>query len=101
MTSLRIVVVFLEAPIPFGNAAARWYFVLLRELVARGHRVTAFAACCKPSEMDEARKLFPASQYDLRLYPFPVRSGLRAKIETFRRPFSYMFSDELKRDLEA
>jgi len=33
-----------EAPVPFGNAAARWYYVLLRELVARGHRVTAFAA---------------------------------------------------------
>jgi glycosyltransferase involved in cell wall biosynthesis len=101
MTSLRIIVVFLEAPIPFGNAAARWYFVLLRELAARGHRVTAFAACSKPKEMDEARKLFPAPQYDLRLYPFPVRTGLRAKIETFRRPFSYMFSAELKRDLDA
>jgi polysaccharide biosynthesis protein PslH len=90
-----------EAPVPFGNAAARWFYVLLRELVARGHRVTAFAACSKPAEMDEARKLFPAPQYDLRLYPFPVRKGLAAKFATFRWPYSYMFSPELKRDLEA
>ena len=101
MKPLRIVVVFLEAPIPFGNAAARWYYVLLRELVARGHRVTAFAACSKEREMDEARRLFPAPEYDLRLYPLPVRSGLRAKVETIRRPYSYMFSAELKRDLET
>lgn len=101
MTPLRIVVVLLEAPIPFGNAAARWYYVLLRELVARDHRVTAFSACSKAAEMDEARRVFPAPQYDLRLYPFPQRGGLRAKLETLRRPYSYMFSAELKRDLEA
>jgi polysaccharide biosynthesis protein PslH len=95
------VIVFLEAPVPFGNAAARWYYVLLRELVARGHRVTAFAACSKLREIDEARKLFPAPEYDLRPYLFPVRAGLSAKFETLRRPYSYMFSDELKRDLEA
>ena len=35
MTPLRIVIVILEAPVPFGNAAARWFYVLLRELVAR------------------------------------------------------------------
>jgi glycosyltransferase involved in cell wall biosynthesis len=101
MTPLRIVVVMIEAPVPFGNAATRWFYVLLRELVARGHRVTAFAACSKPSEMDEARRVFPAPEYDLRLYPFPARSGLRAKLDTLRRPYSYMFSDELKRDLDA
>ena len=101
MKPLRIVLVMLEAPIPFGNAAARWYYVLLRELVARGHRVTAFAACSKESEMAEARRVFPAPEYDVRLYPLPVRKGLRAKLETLRRPFSYIFSDELKRDLNT
>ena len=29
-------------PLPFGNAAARWYYVLLKGLVARGHKDTAF-----------------------------------------------------------
>jgi polysaccharide biosynthesis protein PslH len=100
VTSLRIVLVMIEAPVPFGNAAARWFYVLLRELVARGHRVTAFAACSKASEMEEARRLFPKPEYDLRLYPHPVRSGLLAKFATLLRPYSYMFSDELKGDLK-
>jgi len=97
---LRVVVVTVEAPVPFGNAAARWYYVLLRELAARGHRVACFSACSKPAEMDEARRLFPAPEYDLRLYAFPAR-GLRSKFETLRRPYSYMFSADLRRDLEA
>src|SRR5690242_20338063 len=90
-----------EAPVPFGNAAARWFYVLLKELVSRGHRVTALAACSKSSEMDEARTRFPAPEYDLRVYPFPQRSGIGSKLETLRRPYSYMFSHEMKRDLEA
>ncbi len=98
---LRILLVVLEAPVPFGNAAARWYYVLLRELAARGHRVTCYAACSKASEIDETRRLFPSPAYDVRPYPFPVRSGLRSKLATLRRPYSYMFSADLKRDLEA
>jgi glycosyltransferase involved in cell wall biosynthesis len=91
----------LEAPVPFGNAAARWYYVLLRELVERGHRVTALAACSKSSEIDEARRLFPSPQYDLRLYPFPTRRGIVAKIQTVARPYFYMFSARLMSELEA
>jgi glycosyltransferase involved in cell wall biosynthesis len=101
MRPLRIVILLLEPPVPFGNAAARWYYVLLRELVARGHRVTCFAACSKQSEMDEARRLFPSPDYDLRLYPFPTGRGFWAKFQTLRRPYSYMFSADLRRDLEA
>ena len=101
MRPLRIVIVMLEAPVPFGNAAARWFYVLMRELVARGHRVTAFAACSKSQEIEEASRLFPTPKYDLRLYPFPARHGLRAKLETLRCPYSYMFSDQMKFDLEA
>jgi glycosyltransferase involved in cell wall biosynthesis len=100
MTSLRVVLVMIEPPLPFGNAAARWFYVLLKGLVRRGHRVTAFAACSKPAEIEEAKRLFPAPDYDLRLYHFPERHGLRAKWETWRRPYSYMFSAELQRDLD-
>jgi glycosyltransferase involved in cell wall biosynthesis len=91
----------LEPPLPFGNAAARWYYVLYKELVARGHTVQAFAACAKPEEIPKAAALFPASHYDLKLYPFPHRSGLGAKLETLRRPNSYMFDPELKADFAA
>ena len=97
---MRIVVVMVEAPLPFGNAAARWFYVLLRGLVARGHAVTAFAACSKPHEMAEAARLFPAPDYDLRLYGFPKRGGLRSKLATLRRPYSYPFSDAMRADLD-
>ena len=100
MTPLRVILVMIEPPLPFGNAAARWFYVLLRELVARGHRTTAFAACSRAKEMDEARVLFPAPKYDLRVYPFPHRSGLKAKLEILRRPYSYMFGPDLKADLD-
>lgn len=101
MTSLRLVLVMIEPPLPFGNAAARWFYVLLKGLVDRGHRVTAFAACSKPDEIAQARAHFPAPAFDLRLYPFPARSGWRAKAQTALRPFAYMFSADLKRDLAA
>ena len=101
MQPLRIALVLIEPPLPFGNAAARWFYVLLKGLVGRGHRVTAFAACSKPREIDDARRLFPAPAYDLRLYPFPERGGPRAKWDTLRRPYSYMFGPDIRRDLEA
>lgn len=68
---LRIVIVMIEAPVPFGNAAARWFYVLLNELLACGHTVTAFAACSRTSEIKEVRRLFFAPHFDLRLYPKP------------------------------
>ena len=101
MTGRRIALVLLEAPLPFGDASARWFYVLLRGLVARGHRVTAFAASSRPGEIDRARDLFPAPEYDLRLFPFPTRSGWRAKWATARRPFSYMLGPDLLRELDA
>jgi glycosyltransferase involved in cell wall biosynthesis len=101
MASRRVVMAMIEPPLPFGNAAARWYYVLLKGLVGRGHRVTAFAACSKPREIDEVRALFPAPDYDLRPYPFPPGGGLAAKWRTIRRPYSYMFGPEFRRDLGA
>ena len=101
MRPLRVVLVLVEPPLPFGKAAARWYYVLLKGLVERGHAVTAFAACSRLDEIEEARALFPSPDYDLRLYPFPARSGIAAKLETLRRPYSYMFGETLRRDLEA
>ncbi len=101
MEPLRIVLVFLEAPLPFGNAAARWFYVLLKGLVERGHRVTALAACSKPEEIAKARALFPEAEYDLRLYPVPPGGGWKGKWRTLRRPYSFFFGGDLRRDLET
>src|SRR5262249_46475198 len=40
--------------------------------------------------------------YDLRLYPPSAPRGwLRSKLRTLRRPYSYLFGPDLRRDLEA
>jgi glycosyltransferase involved in cell wall biosynthesis len=101
MPPLRIVLVMIEPPLPFGNAAARWFYVLLKGLVERGHEVTAFAACSKPADIDKARDLFPKPAYDLRLFTFPKRGGLKAKWETLIQPYSYMFGPDLRQELAA
>jgi polysaccharide biosynthesis protein PslH len=97
MKSLRIILVMIEPPLPFGNAAARWFYVLLKGLLERGHQVTAFAACSNPDDIDKAQQLF--LNCDLRCFTHPVRSGLSAKIGTLIRPYSYVFSPELKQQL--
>lgn len=101
MKPLRILLVTFAPPLPFGNAAARWYYVLLKGLVERGHQVTAFAPCSTSADIAKAQAVFPAPQYDLRCYPYPERHGLRAKMETIQQPYSYVFSPELRQDLAA
>lgn len=100
MKSLRIILVINSPPLPFGNADARWYYVLLKGLVEKGHRVTAFAACSKSADISKAQVLFPASEYDLRCYLIPQQKrGLIDKIKTIQQPYSYIFSQELCQDL--
>src|SRR5438132_11189536 len=99
MKSLRILLVLNEAPLPFGHALGRWYSVLLRGLVERGHRVTAYATCANPDDLQRVRELFATPIFDLRLYPFPERKSVWGKLRTLRRPFSYMIHPDLRRDL--
>ena len=87
-----------EPPHPFGNAAARWFYVLLRGLVERGHSVVAFAACSNAEHRKSAQSYFSSPEYDLRCYDFPQRSGLSSKLGTLRQPYSYMFSPEMRND---
>ena len=100
MKPLRISLLMLEPPLPFGSAPSRWYYVLLKGLVERGHQVTAFATSFKSCDLQKAAELFPAPRFSLRCYPHPVRSGLCAKVETLLRPYSYMFSPELRSDFK-
>jgi glycosyltransferase involved in cell wall biosynthesis len=99
MRPLRIALALSGTPLPFGQANGRGFYVLLKGLVERGHRVTVFAPCRTPEEATAAREWFPPGTYDLRLYPYPARAGLRAKWETLRRPHSYPFAPNLLREL--
>ena len=94
---MRILLAMIEPPNPFGNAASRWYYVLFKNLVERGHEVVAFAASSSEKDSDRAKELFPDSNFDLRIFPFPKRQGLGSKIETVLRPYVFMFSKEFLR----
>ncbi|MEP0918818.1 glycosyltransferase family 4 protein [Leptolyngbya sp. DQ-M1] len=85
----KIVLVMTSPPIPFGKADSHWYYVLLKELVDRGHQVSAFVACETPQEIERTQALFPG--YDLQCYLFRPPQGLLGKWQSFRRPYSYMF----------
>jgi glycosyltransferase involved in cell wall biosynthesis len=101
MKSLRILLVLNEAPLPFGHALGRWYSVLLKGLVERGHQVTAYATCANAKDLQETRELFPSPSFDLRPYSFPERKDWWRKLTTLRRPFSYVIHPELRRDLHT
>ncbi len=100
MKKLRIIILLIEPPLPFGNAAARWFYVLLKGLVERGHDVSAFATCSKENEIEKASKLFPKPEFDLRLFPMRTSSTLTQKVTSFIKPFSFKISDALQRDLD-
>ena len=101
MRPRRVILSMIEPPDPFGNPAARWFYVLLKGLVERGHDVTAFATCSRRAEAERARELFPSPAYDLRCYTHSERKGVATKLETLRRPYSYLFGEDLRRDLET
>ncbi len=101
LKKLNIVIVMIEPPLPFGNAAARWFYVLLKGLVERGHQVKAFAVCSKEAEMEKAKKLFPKNVYDLRLYPIRKTSTPLQKIKSLFRPYSFKISEQMQNDLDV
>ena len=101
MNPLRLLLLIPVPPLPFGSAAARWFYVLIKGLVERGHQITVFAVCNTPEEITEVQKLFTTPEYDLRCYLFLKRQSLRSKIKNIQRPYSYIFSPELQQDLNA
>jgi glycosyltransferase involved in cell wall biosynthesis len=99
MDSQRIVLVMVDPPLPFGKAMGRWYSVLLKGLVERGHRVEALATCQTREEGERAEALFPAPGFRLKCYPHGTSTGLKGKWDTLRRPYSYTFGEAFLTDL--
>jgi glycosyltransferase involved in cell wall biosynthesis len=99
VSARNVVLVLPDPPLPFGNAAGRWFYALLRGLTERGHRVTTFAVCRSAFDRSATEDMYRGGDYDLRLYTHPTRSGIARKLESLRRPYGYVFSPELERDL--
>jgi len=98
---MRIIVVTPAVPHPFGDTAARWFYVLITELLARDHEVVALAATEEPEErVSEAKQwLSTASeqhpgQLTLHCHRLQVDSiALRRKWQNLVRPRSEMLQD--------
>jgi len=99
MNSLNIALAVMQPPLPFGNAAARWYYVLARELRKRGHRLKIFSPCQDEEEKNKILEQFPSKDYEIQIF-YPDKTGwLFRKLKTFARPFSYTFSNKMQEAL--
>jgi len=89
---VRIVVVTPAVPHPFGDTAARWFYVLITELAARGHDVVALVATEEPDErVAEAKQWLSKCPGNLTLHCHRLKVdsvALRRKWQNLMRPRS-------------
>jgi glycosyltransferase involved in cell wall biosynthesis len=94
---VRIIVVTPAVPHPFGDTAARWFYVLITELVARGHEVVALVATEEPDErVAEAKQWLSKCEGRLTLHCHRLKvdsAALRRKWQNLVRPRSEMLQD--------
>jgi len=100
---VRIVIVTPAVPHPFGDTAARWFYVLVTELAARGHEVVVIAATEEAqARVAEAEKWLAerGSRFTLHCHRLQVDSfALRRKWQNLVRPRSEVIQDRELREL--
>jgi glycosyltransferase involved in cell wall biosynthesis len=105
---MKIIVITPAVPHPFGDTAARWFYVLITELLARGHEVVALAATEEPDErVCEAKEWVTrqglakhSGQLTLHCHRLKVDSiALRRKWKNLVRPSSELLQDSILTDL--
>lgn len=96
---LKILLVLIEPPLPFGNAASRWFYVLLNELRARGHTVHVLVTSDVKSDIEKSRKVFSDDPHFF-IFPFGENKGLFGKLKTYLYPQKHQFSDTFIKKLE-
>lgn len=99
--SRRIAIVLPDPPLPFGNAASRWFAALVHGLVQRGHHLTTLAVYRTDEERERTLAEFADDGHDLRLFAEPTARSLAERIRTWRQPYAYPFSHEMRREIDA
>lgn len=96
---MKIIVVTPAVPHPFGDTGARWFYVLITELLARGYEVVALAATEEPEERVSAAKEWLGKHSGrLTLHCHRLRFdslSLRRKWLNLVRPRSEMLQDSV------
>jgi polysaccharide biosynthesis protein PslH len=94
---MRVVIVTPTVPHPFGDTAARWFYVLITELLARGNEIVAIAATEEPDQrISEAKQWLPkhSGQFTLHCHRLQVDLfALRRKWQNLVRPRSEVLQD--------
>jgi glycosyltransferase involved in cell wall biosynthesis len=99
------VIVTPAVPHPFGDTAARWFYVLITELAARGHELAAVAATEEAeTRVTEARERLAKLDGKVALHFHRLKVdgfALRRKWQNLVRPRSEMIQDRELRELLA
>lgn len=91
---MTVLLVVPTCPHPFGDTAARWFDVLVRELVRRGHRVNLLCVTEEPAAcIERAQRALGAivagSHLEATFHPLTMtRPVWRRKLSSLRAPFS-------------
>lgn len=101
MTTKRIIIATIEPPHPFGHSSGRWLYFLFRKLVERGHSVIFFSTYTKKEDIKETQKYFSPDKYDLKMFSRPHSENLFQKFIKFPKPYSYIFSESYRLELET
>ena len=102
MAKGRVVVVLAGSPYPFGEVTGRWAFPLLKGLACRGYQVRCLSVSTRPEWDAASRSLLEPLGVSLGFFaPRRSRGLIGGKLNTVRRPFSYQFSDQLVRAIDA
>jgi len=94
---MKVIIVTPAVPHPFGDTAARWFYVLISELLARGHEVIAIAATEEPdARVSEAQHWLSKQDAKLALHCHRLQVdsfALRRKWRNLVRPRSELLQD--------
>jgi polysaccharide biosynthesis protein PslH len=96
---MRVIIVTPAVPHPFGDTAARWFYVLIVELLARGNEVVALAVTEESEErVAEAKQWLAKYDEHLTLYCHRLQVdsfALRRKWHNLLRPRSELIQDSV------
>lgn len=104
---MKIILATPYVPQPFGETSARWFYVLIKGLLAKGHQVVCLTASEeKPHIVQEASERLTRgndTKLDFRFFPMqPDSNVLRRKWRNLLRPFGeLLYVDGLPEALQT
>ena len=99
LKELKILMILIEPPLPFGNAGSRWFHVLIKGLDRRGHKVDVFVVSGVSTDIEKAKKIF-AARKNFFIFPFGKNKNYLDKLKTLFLPHRYIYNVEALKKFE-